>query len=552
MLFKSTIIKNSDIKKMNILFILSIFIFLFSKTDWIESTEWSYILNENVGLSEINFFYHNALSSFSGINLLNIFLLKLGLNVKIINTLFYILINATSFLSIYFFCEYLNKKSSLNYVIPFLFLFIKIDNSHGYDIIYPNNFWIFGQFGMYLCLMVISFYLLSYKRLLILSSILLSFTHVVWFIGAFFFILIDLVLKNKKYIFSYFILLSICLLVFFISINIHQTIIQKIGVSNTFEQNAIFGGHNTNLKLNNIYLTLINFIDFFIREIILFILLFFLKKNESIKKITKTLIVFTSFFILIKVYEVIDNEFVILNKLEIASIYGRIIFERYLNIPVLIFYIICVLFMCKKLEENNKNLLYLFLISTLFQIFFYNEESTFQFRINSYLLIFLFLISLLNIKIFSQFPKINIRFNDSLIIYFIIIISLSFYLIYSQQKFVYAHDDNYLLENIFEHNDKKILILGTDVKNESFNPILEFGYEVIVPDQNIDFYCNGANWKEWYENVQKCFEKKTESEWLKIYNDTDIKYLLVKRNWNLQISSQLDGKTYSLYNLSKN
>ena len=148
MILNTKIIKILDIKYISILFIFSIFIFLFSKTDWIESTEWSYILSENVSLSEINFFYHNALSSFSGINLLNIFLLKLSLNVKIINTLFYILINATSFLSIYFFCEYLNKKSIINYVIPFLFLFIKIDNSHGYDIVYPNNFWIFGQFGI--------------------------------------------------------------------------------------------------------------------------------------------------------------------------------------------------------------------------------------------------------------------------------------------------------------------------------------------------------------------------------------------------------------------
>lgn len=340
---------------------------------------------------------------------------------------------------------------------------------------------------------------------------------------------------------------------FYFSINLHQSIIQKIGISNNLEQNAIFGGHNTNLKLDNVYLTFINFIDFFIREIILFVLLFLLKNNESIKKITNTLIVFTSFFILIKVYEVIDNEFLILNKLEIASLYGRIIFERYLNISVLIFYIICVLFMCKKLEENNKNLLYIFLAFTLFQIFFYDEKNTYQFRVNSYLLIFLFLISFVNFNIFfSKFSKINIRFNKFLNIYFIIIISLSFYLIYSQQKFKYAHEDNYLLKDIFEQNEKKILILGTDVKNESFNPILEFGYEVIVPDQNIDFYCSGGNWREWYENVQNCFEKKTKSEWLKIYNDTDLKYLLVKRNWNIQINSLFDGKVYSLYDLSKN
>ena len=55
----------------------------------------------------------------------------------------------------------------------------------------------------------------------------------------------------------------------------------------------------------------------------------------------------------------------------------------------------------------------------------------------------------------------------------------------------------------------KIVMLGTGyvgfVTGACFS---EFGYEVIVPDQNIDFYCNGANWKEWYENVQKCFEKK--------------------------------------------
>ena len=74
---------------------------------------------------------------------------------------------------------------------------------------------------------------------------------------------------------------------------------------------------------------------------------------------------------------------------------------------------------------------------------------------------------------------------------------------------------------------------------------------IIVPDQNIDFYCSGINWKVWYRNVQKCFEKKTKSEWLKIYNDTDLKYLLVKRNWKLQIKSQKDGKLYSLYDLSK-
>ena len=60
-------------KYLNFLFVISIIAFLTSKVYWIESTEWSYLISQEIELSEYNYFYHRALATYSGLNLIKIF-----------------------------------------------------------------------------------------------------------------------------------------------------------------------------------------------------------------------------------------------------------------------------------------------------------------------------------------------------------------------------------------------------------------------------------------------------------------------------------------------
>ena len=108
-------------------------------------------------------------------------------------------------------------------VTPLLLLFINFDNSHGYDVVYPNNYWVFGQLGNYIFLLSIYFFFEKKYNLGILTLIILALVHFVWFIGALIFLIIKFFLESlegQKYL-NYILFLSIFILstIFLIRLN---------------------------------------------------------------------------------------------------------------------------------------------------------------------------------------------------------------------------------------------------------------------------------------------------------------------------------------------
>ena len=125
-------------------FYLTTTFYLIASIYWIEPSEWGFVLSKKINLSDFNFFYYESLKDFSAINYISSFFITIGVPVKILNFFLYIIINFISVIAILCISK-IFFKSNIYLVTPLLLLFINFDNSHGYDVVYPNNYWVFAN-----------------------------------------------------------------------------------------------------------------------------------------------------------------------------------------------------------------------------------------------------------------------------------------------------------------------------------------------------------------------------------------------------------------------
>lgn len=123
---------------------------------------------------------------------------KTGLSIFITSRLVCGLLTLISMLSVYFFCFFFSNSRLNSFVISFLLCLSGFVATRTLGIGYPNSFFNFSQFGLYLTTLGMSLYLLNYKSFSLKIGFFLIFIHFIWSIFYFFFILIMNFLENDK------------------------------------------------------------------------------------------------------------------------------------------------------------------------------------------------------------------------------------------------------------------------------------------------------------------------------------------------------------------
>ena len=546
-------------------FYLTTTFYLIASIYWIEPSEWGFVLSKKINLSDFNFFYYESLKDFSAINYISSFFITIGVPVKILNFFLYIIINFISVIAILCISK-IFFKSNIYLVTPLLLLFINFDNSHGYDVVYPNNYWVFGQLGNYIFLLSIYFFFEKKYNLGILTLIILALVHFVWFIGALIFLIIKFFLESlegQKYL-NYILFLSIFILstIFLIKLNCNFFKIEfcNFYINSNYFNDFTLDGHNKKLFEKNY--SIYNLIDFFKTEILLLLIFIIIKKDHKINLFIKTSIFFTILIIFLKIYETIDYRLYLLDHLGVKELYIRFIPERFFNLNT---YVLYILLIGKSLEyliikKSNLFLLILLLIvvySGFFTEFNFEKKKT----ITHYLIIcfvFVYFINSYNfnsiIKVISLNKKLIIIDRNFTNIFFAIIILISIKLISTNDYYFYKFQDNVLSYINNYENKNKIIFLSSNIHLDRFNPMLETSLEQVIPDSNILIndnliYCSDRNlsWRDWYNNINMCLSKKTKKEWSAIANVLGDYFLIIEKRYNLELKLLKEGEYYRLY-----
>jgi len=544
-------------------FYLTTTFYLIASIYWIEPSEWGFVLSKKINLSDFNFFYYESLKDFSAINYISSFFITIGVPVKILNFFLYIIINFISVIAILCISK-IFFKSNIYLLTPLLLLFINFDNSHGYDVVYPNNYWVFGQLGNYIFLLSIYFFFEKKYNLGILTLIILALVHFVWFIGALIFLIIKFFLESlegQKYL-NYILFLSIFILstIFLIKLNCNFFKIEfcNFYINSNYFNDFTLDGHNKKLFEKNY--SIYNLIHFFRTEILLLLIFIIIKKDHKINLFIKTSIFFTILVIFLKIYETIDYRLYLLDHLGVKELYIRFIPERFFNLNT---YVLYILLIGKSLEylitkKSNLFLLILLLIvvySGFFTEFNFEKKKT----ITHYLIICFIFVYFINSYNFNSIIKV-ISLNKKLIfidrnftkIFFAIIIFISIKLISTNDY--YKFQDNVLSYINNYENKNKIIFLSSNIHLDRFNPMLETSLEQVIPNSNILIndnliYCSDRNlsWRDWYNNINMCLSKKTKKEWSAIANVLGDYFLIIEKRYNVELKLLKEDEYYRLY-----
>lgn len=548
-------------KKKIYFFLFAVLLFNFSNQHWIESTEWAYVLSDFINISEFNIFYIEALQDFSAINYISLFLISVGLPIKIVNFIMYILVFSISFYAVFYLSSYL-FKNDLKYIIPLLLIFINLDNSHGYDPIYPNNYWIFGQLGNYLSILVISLLLFKNYFSSFYIALVLSIIHPVWFSGTIAFVLTYYGMSEKKYFKAVFLIfLSLILLLLTIYIfKEHclgfESFCNYYEKANYYNDNTL-DGHNKKIFTGGFWL--FELIDYLKTDILLLIILFIIKKNKF-NSLFYTVLTFTTLLFFLKIYETIDYKLYLLEVLNLKDYYLRAIPERFFNINTIILYVLAIGLSLNFLIKRNLNVLLLFFLLILIYLFINNNYQTDATNnLTNYLII-----SSLSVYVILSFKKIpvkiisklnqNLFFINNYFYYSFIFIFIAISLISISNNEYLKNSNKELIDLINQDDQNKIIFLGSNIDLKSFNPMLETHVEQIIPNSEIkineiDVYCTIDNnsWYYWYYKINECLSKKTYEEWQLIYEQIGNFYLITTKDTYVNLKKAKQNEKYILY-----
>ena len=329
-------------------------------------------------------------------------LLHLGISEKFLNL---ILSGFTSLISMSAF-YILSKKISKNYfislIIPIILLSHNFINTRWYGIHYPTDFFYFGQMGMYLTLISITFFTYEKNEIGINFLILNLFCHAAWgLLNIFiFFVLFFFKSKKRKIFFSNILLFFTC--VFLVLISLY--LLKSNQILGNYNDSAIITGYGNFHELLNknfdiveethklkiidnhffSYQSLFNFFRLIFFDLI-FLITFLLWRKDLDEKLFQLMLVMSLIIILIYFglffYDHIYN---LLSKLTpfLSGVYERIIINRYLNLINI--FIICfhlLIFFNVLEKKNNKKFInnYLFIIMLiLINTFFFKTKLSFE------------------------------------------------------------------------------------------------------------------------------------------------------------------------------
>ncbi len=545
------------------LLITSIIVYLYLNVNWVEPIEWGLIKSQKILLSDFNLFYIEAITYFSAINELSSYLLSKNINIFWLNLIFYSIINLTSFIAIYLLSKYFfdHKNKKIKFIAPIMFLFIKTINGHGYDIVYPNNYWVLGQFGMYISIITISLYLLNKKKTAFLSTVILLSVHPVWFLFCFIIYLFNKIIYVFRRQFKY--LIIIYSVIFVIILIIIKLILLSLEIH---QDNKVFDGHNIQIRQDSFFETILFSLEYFFTDILLLIIVYILRADERVKKVIRNVYVIFIFLLSIKLYDYLDYNLVLLDFFGLKDIYIRVIPERFFNINIVLLYVL--IFGYSVYFIIKSHLLSMIFLLTFTILCFLNDFNRINYQ-EKYVLDFIIILSILQ---FFKYRKL-IHFDNMIGVksikvinknFFTILLSIFLIFMFLNERdkiFISLENKNIKEPKIKEYfenkkiNDKKIII-GSYVLGDTYNPTIENLSEIIVPYNSKvteKLFCNNnnLNFKEWYNNIEKCFEDKKIQDWVKIYNQYKIKYLIVKKNWKVNAEIIEKGREYNLYKLKQ-
>ena len=562
----NNLLRKENISEYKVLLYLFLFSISYSLSfyGWNEATEWSYIYSNKFEISEYNNHYIKAFDTYSLLYILPTYLFDIGINKYVINYIILLTINLVAFFGVFFLSKLIFGKQNIATYVLITFLFVSFIDKHGYDLVYPNNYWVFGQFGCYLSILTISTNLLNHKKLSFFLLFLLFGTHLVWFSWTTLFFISYVILNRTNFSLKlFFVYLFLFILVVFLFKDHFLVTLNYLTYDlNTSVNKLTFDGHNIQIRQESLIDTILFSMNYFRSDILLMVIFYYLYKKNIFIDLVKVITFLTLILFLMKMYDAIDFNLVLLNKLNLAGLYIRAIPERFFNFNVILLHLILIGTAWQSINRNYniKLLLVIFFIALLFLYYLGIREN---FRSN--LTLQFFILILIFSFIFKNKLNFNILLNKNTQIskYFNSILLLNFFSLIFLLNFFYSLIDGRFnqfdsLKNEINERSINKLILGPYVLVDDFTPILDLEVEGIVPEQSIQvdneyLYCNpNQKWNIWYDGITECFNNKTKKDWESIKKYLDIKYILYSNafpiiNDNVKILKK--GNKFNLYEI---
>ena len=519
------------------------------------------------------------------------FLLKIGIDEEILNRIWSGLTSTISILSFFYFSKIITKSNLYSFFVVLLLLTHKFINTHFYSIHFPVSYFYFGQMGMYLCLLTISFMILKKPNLLIFILIINFFVHAAWgLFGLAFVAIYNFIKKNSLKItkINYFLLILLSVFTFLIHSDINKKkyyILYNNTVVDQLEKKPSYlESHNPYFQFEKktIFKDILNFIKFFFFEILILLILFLRNKIKN-----KNLILFFKILLFLSCLSLfiyfLTNHFkpliFFLNyiNINILILIDRMNITRFMNldnISIILFTISYFFFLSKNLKLLFPKffltiILFLFSISILSNGYILSEHLPIIKieKIIHNFIIYSFTGSLIFYLIFKnkieevlnnfRFVKIiNNLYSFSLVSLFIC--SMIYLPIVKKIQF----DSFYkpIEEDFLKLDTSKEIIVGPSIHGY-IDPMYLANAPIILPiffiyddqDKLVDIYCNKEFEKtfdlsiEYFRYADKCLESRSFADWLDIKSRIGSKYVIVRNYVNLNLKLMAENNFLKVY-----
>lgn len=525
--------------------------------------------------------------------LLPYFLIKLGFNKILLHFIWQTFTAIISFSSVFYFSKLFTKSNHSSFMIMLFLIFHKFINTNLYGLYYPTHFFYFGQMGMYLTLLSITFFLKNKHGFGFKIFIITLLMHAGW--GLFNFLLLFILFAVKKYNIKK--ILNLSNLIFLLSAIIILTIainnvkqknfyqsyftekIQKTNSQSIKSQNKYTEGHH--LKFDNY--TNLNEITFFIIKFVFFDLLllifwFIFRKNKLTKEENIIKIFLISTFLIYFFIFFQKEILIIINSVNpfLSEKINRIIVNRFLNINNLIFIIIgmsiFMKFITLKKTQNDLILILLFTLLIIFCFIFKKKEIGDLIPYGQY-------INYVNLVVWSccVFGMLKITLKNKILLLTPTFIE-KFFMRIKKSHIYYTFIIIFTLlgyKNLNTFHEKKLAILSIDKSAPiifgghvygKFDTLYYGDIPWIIPissdrrfinlDKQIDLYCleNNSTFlrqQDWYSFINNiCFKNKTKFDWQQINKNYGFKYLVVPQKNNLNLEKLHQFEDFNIYKIN--
>lgn len=519
---------------------------------------------------------------------------KTGLSIFIASRLMCGILTLIAMLSVYLFCFFFSNSRFNSFVISFLLCLGGFVATRTLDIGYPNLFFNFGQFGIYLAMLSISLYLLNYKSLSLKIGFFLIFLHFVWSVFYFFFILVMFFFEKKKislnkkdYIFfliSLF-LISSCSVYFFNETNFYKTMFHLSEIIDTQNPGIDFYERQMPVLYYNNEFQFRVFIRFIVYDICI-LLLFFCIKNE-INLIQKRFFIFIFISIGLVYFWLFFNEYILsittslINK-NFSNLIERAAPTRFLIINNIL---APALILSYYLNNNSKvfefTKPFFFILIAIISLTYLNQKISISYLVESpYLSIPSILdVTILLIILFILLSK-NKNFNFYLLLFLkkinfikkkyhlekFKLVCIFFIIIhFSIKSFEYTTEQNKIESYFLNDKDSAQIIFASGIHGHKnilglwnynvlfyseprFTHYKSKMYEIIFCTKEKNKFLDQGKLFTWVNNV--CLAERSHEDWVKIKAQYGFNYIITKSSdKKLNLNLILGTKNYRIYSI---